>query len=240
MCFLNCSLFESFRKPEAVLFTLWLPTRVTYWIFNSCNEGNFWKKEEKPFPSKVSKVSQEMIPSNGLSIVGHLIDAGRPIVSSDDVNYCKLDWQQYTRKSFCWITFSTILPPRDETSNMFPEALQFPSTTQTRSLTTWQAQVCELLTGSDIVTVGPTNGLQSTDGRFRRRDFWVTLTSLIDLLPGLVSNTLTHCHTPAQKSWARRVKFTFFCSKKENRRNRQKIVFGNSVYWTSALRQAAH
>ena len=109
MCFLNCSLFESFRKPEAVLFTLWLPSRVTYWIFNSCNEGNFWKKEEKPFPSKVSKVSQEMIPSNGLSIVGHLIDAGRPIVSSDDINYCKLDWQQYTRKSFCWITFSTIL-----------------------------------------------------------------------------------------------------------------------------------
>ena len=153
MCFLNCSLFESFRKPEAVLFTLWLPSCVTYWIFNSCNEGNFWKKEEKPCPSKVSKVSQEMIPSNGLSIVGHLIDAGRPIVSSDDINYCKLDWQQYTRKSFGWITFSTILPSRDETSKMFTEALQFPSTTQTRSLTTWEAQVCALLTGSDIVTV---------------------------------------------------------------------------------------
>ena len=186
MCFLNCSLFESFRKPEAVLFTLWLPSRVTYWIFNSCNEGNFWKKEEKPCPSKVSKVSQEMIPSNGLSIVGHLIDAGCPIVSSDDINYCKLDWQQYTRKSFGWITFSTILPSRDETSKMFTEALQFPSTTQTRSLTTWEAQVCELLTGSDILTVCPSIGLQSTDGRAGRSDFWVTLTSLvyIDLFIG--------------------------------------------------------
>ena len=142
-----------------------------------------------------------MIPSNGLSIVGHLIDAGRPIVSSDDVNYCKLDWQQYTRKSFCWITFSTILPSRDETRNMFPKALQFPSTTQTRSLRTWEAQVCELLTGSDIVTVvGPTNGLQSTDGRAGRRDFWVTLTSYvyIDLFIGPGSD---HCLALSLTLW---------------------------------------
>ena len=50
--------------------------------------------------------------------------------------------------------------------------------------------MCELLPGSDIVTVGPTNGLQSTDGRAGRRDFWVTLTSYVynDLFIGLESD----------------------------------------------------
>ena len=59
-------------------------------------------------------------------------------------------------------------------------------------------------------------------------------------LPGLVSNTLTHCHTPTFRRLEKAGSSSLFPVLKRKREGTdKKVVFGNSVFWTSALWQAA-